>query len=141
MKNSNAARKIDHETINLKPQASEKRHISGTQFKAVMKAVNSVVHDLVPESTKTAIVDSAVYGIKPGERKELMLQVESEKIVDARHVEVRFVDGANRRYVWSGTTGQAARLRTGQVALIKASAISQDKEGMHIKHCRIVEVA
>lgn len=139
----NTAKKIDRATnpfptpTNPNPQ---KRTISGMQFKAVQKAVESVMHDTVPESTVQGITKAAVYGIKPGQRAELLLQVESERIVDARHVELRLVDGGNRRYIWNGTTGEAARLRPGQVVLLKASAVGHDTNGMHIKHCRVIEV-
>ena len=133
----NIAKKIETSATVKPPQ---KRTISGVQFKAVQKAVESVVQDTVPESTRRAITNTAVYGIKPGERSELLLQVESESMVDARHVKLKLVDGGNRRYVWLGTTGDAARLRPGQVVLMKASAISVDPEGMLIKHCRVIEV-
>lgn len=137
MKQMNSAKKFEN---NQASKPEPKRSISGVQFKAVQKAVESVVHDSVPESTKRAVTQAAVYGIKPGQRSELLLQVESEKMVDARHVQLKMVDGGNRRYVWVGTTGDAARLKPGQVVLMKASAISHDAEGMHIKHCRVIEV-
>lgn len=133
-----AAQKIETQNQIQKPVA--KRTISGVQFKAVQKAVESVIHDVAPESTTRAVVQSAVFGIKIGERSELLLQVEAERIVDARHVELRLIDGANRRYIWLGTTGEAARLRVGQVVLLKASAVGQDNSGMQIKHCRVIEV-
>lgn len=141
MKNqtNSAAVLNNNQNNNMRPEP--KRSISGVQFRAVQKAVDSVISDAVPESTRQAVTRSAVYGVKLGERAELLLQVESERIIDARHVEVRFVDGGGRRYIWSGTTGQAARLKPGQVVVLKASAVNQDKEGMHIKHCRISEVA
>lgn len=139
MKNTAAATKLAQEFVNATKPA-QKRTISGTQFKAVQQAVKSVVSDAIPESTTRAITQAAVYGIKPGQRSELLLQVEKERIVDARHVELKLIDGGNRRYVWLGTTGEAARLKPGQVVLMKASAIGFDKDGMHIKHCRIVEV-
>lgn len=144
-KKMNTANKINRATnpfpIPTQPTKGQpKRSISGVQFKAVQKAVQSVVQDAVPESTTQAVTMTAVYGIKPGQRAELLLQVESEKIVDARHVELHLVDGGNRRYVWVGTTGQAARLSPGNVVLMKASAISQRNDGMLIKHCRVIEV-
>ncbi len=116
----NTAKKLE---TNQSSKPQPKRSISGVQFKAVQQAVASVVHDTVPESTARAVTMSAIYGIKPGERTELLLQVEAEKQVDARHVELKPVDGGNRRYVWVGTTGDAQRLQPGQIVLIKASAV------------------
>lgn len=137
------AKKITAHNVTTPAQVKPpmKRANSGVQFKAVQKAVEAIVSESIAPAVKEAVVNSAVYGIKPGERKELMLQVESEKILDARHVQVKFVDGGNRRYVWSGTTGQAARLQPGQVVLMKASAVGFGNDGMEIKHCRLLEVA
>jgi ribosomal protein L16/L10AE len=134
----NTAHKFE---TNQKQSTQPKRTISGTQFKAVQKAVAAVINDSIPESSVHAVTKAAVYGIKVGQRSELMLQVESEKILDPRHVEVRMVDGAGRRYVWFGTTGQAARLKPGQVVVLKATAIQQGNAGMEIKHCRVVETS
>lgn len=140
----NTAKKIENTVRKSDPsnlaKAMPKRSISGVQFKAVQNAVKAVVHESVDSKTTENIVRSAVYGIKPGERAELLLQVVSEKIVDARHVQLKMIDGGNRNYIWNGTTGEAARLRPGQVVLLKASAIGLNEDGMNLKHCRVIEV-
>jgi len=86
-------------------------------------------------------VRATFQGMNRGERKELLLEVESEKIIDASHVEIKMRDGANRRFIWVGTTGSAARLKPKQVVLLKGTADNIDKFGIHLKHCRVLEVA
>jgi hypothetical protein len=138
MKSSNVAKNV--ESVNPASNKSV-RKISGTQFKAVQVAVSKAVSDEIPESTTRAVTQTTVFGLKVGERKELLLQVESERLLDARHVELKLLDGAGRRYVWIGTTGEAARLRNGDMVLLKGTAEKQTPHGMLLKHCRVIEVA
>lgn len=137
MKN-NTASKIEKFQIPSKPQ---KRTISGTQFKAIQLAVKAAVGDAAPESTRQAITSATVYGMTQGTRSELLLEVEAERMIDARHVELKLHDAAGRRFIWIGTTGDAARLKPGQHVLLKGTAEKVDRNGTHLKHCRVIEVA
>ncbi len=110
--------------------------------------INTAEDKRLIENRPTENKSSHISGTRPafnvmaqGERKELLLEVESEQIIDARRVEIKMKDGANRRYIWVGTTGIAARLRPNQVVLLKGTADKIDRLGIHLKHCRIVEIA
>lgn len=92
-------------------------------------------------SPRMGAVRSTLNIIDVGQRKEFLLEVESEHIIDARRVEVKMRDSADRRFTWIATTGIGAKLRPGQFVLLKGTAEKVNEYGIFLKHCRIIEVS